>query len=193
MRILDCGISEPAYPSSDDVRDDARADGATALADGEPETLVHGDGLDQLDLHVRVVARHDHLLALRELDRTGHVRRTEVELRAIVVEERRVASALVLREDVDLCLELRVRRDRAGLAENLPALHVLALRTAQECACVVAGLCEVERLLEHLEPGDNGLRDLGANTHDLDFVAALDLTLLDAAGHDGAAAGDRED
>src|SRR3954468_10961440 len=176
-----------------DLGDDAGADGAATLADGEPQALVHGDRLDQLDLHVRVVARHDHLLALRELDRAGHIRRAEVELRAVVVEERRVPSALVLRQHVDLCLELRVRRDRARLCEHLATLDLLALRSAQESARVVAGLGVVERLLEHLEPGDDGLRDLGMDPDDLDLVARLDLALLDAAGHDGAAAGDRED
>src|SRR5215210_7625767 len=190
MRILLCGTGAPLLL---DFRDDAGADRATALADREAQALVHGDRLDQLDLHVRVVARHDHLLALRELDRTGHVRRAEVELRAVVVEERRVPPALVLREDVDLRLELRVRRDRARLGEYLPALDLLALGTAQERTSVVAGLGVVERLLEHLEPGDDGLRDFGMDADDLDLVARLDLALLDAAGHDGAAAGDRED
>src|SRR6476619_3685425 len=75
-----------------DLGDHAGSDGAAALADCEPETLIHRDRLDQLDLHVRVVARHDHLLAFRELDRAGHVGRPEVELRAVVVEERRVAA-----------------------------------------------------------------------------------------------------
>src|SRR5215210_3877839 len=190
MRILLCGTGAPLLL---DFRDDAGADRATALADREAQALVHGDRLDQLDLHVRVVARHDHLLALRELDRTGHVRRAEVELRAVVVEERRVPPALVLREDVDLRLELRVRCDRARLGEYLPALDLLALGTAQERTSVVAGLGVVERLLEHLEPGDDGLRDFGMDADDLDLVARLDLALLDAAGHDGAAAGDRED
>src|SRR3954468_11358409 len=101
MRILLCGTGAPLLRY---FRDDAGAHGAATLADGEPEPLVHGDRLDQLDLPVRVVARHDHLLALRELDRAGHVRRAEVELRTVVVEERRVPSALVLREDVDLRL-----------------------------------------------------------------------------------------
>ena len=31
--------------------DDAGADGAAALADGEAQALVHGDRLDQLDHH----------------------------------------------------------------------------------------------------------------------------------------------
>src|SRR5919205_2257426 len=83
----------------DDLRDRAGADRAAALADREAKTLIDGDRLDQLDLHLRVVARHDHLLALRQLDRARPVRRAEVELRPVAVEERRVAAALLLRED----------------------------------------------------------------------------------------------
>src|SRR5512132_1566212 len=129
MRILLCGTGAPLVA---DFGDDARAHGAATLADGEPEALIHGDRLDQLDLHVRVVARHDHLLALRELDRAGHVRRAEVELRPVAVEERRVASALVLRQDVDLGVEVRVRGDRPRPRADLAALDVLALRTTEE-------------------------------------------------------------
>src|SRR4051812_7772044 len=194
MRIF-CATCRLPFPERSllvDLRDDAGADGAAALADREPEPLVHGDRLDQLDLHVRVVARHDHLLALRKLDRARHVRRAEVELRAVVVEERRVAAALVLGEDVHLGLEVRVRRDRGGLRQHLAALDLLTLDATKERTRVVAGLREVERLLEHLEPGDDGLLGLGMDPDDLDLVARLDLALLDAAGDDGAATRDRE-
>ena len=34
-----------------DLGDDAGADGAAALADGEAQALVHGDGGDELHLH----------------------------------------------------------------------------------------------------------------------------------------------
>src|SRR5205823_11450447 len=91
MRILLCGTGAPLLL---DCRDHAGADGAAALANREAQSLVHGDWLDQLDVHVRVVARHDHLLALRELDRARHVRGAEVELRPVVVEERRMPAAL---------------------------------------------------------------------------------------------------
>ncbi len=100
--------------------------------------------------------------------------------------------ALVLREDVDLGLEVRVRRDRAGLGQHLAALDLLTLRPAEQRAGVVARLREVEELVEHLEAGDDGLLDLLVDADHLDLVAALDLALLDAAGDDGAAAGDRE-
>ena len=67
---------------------------------------------------VHVVARHDHLGAFRQHHFARHVGRAEVELRTVVGEERRVTAALVLRQDVDLGLEVRVRLDRAGLART---------------------------------------------------------------------------
>src|SRR3954447_9765395 len=146
MRIFCCATCPYPFlvPSLlDDLGDGAGADRATAFTDREAEALIHGDRLDQLDLHLRVVARHDHLLALRELDRAGHVRRAEVELRPVAVEERRVPPALVLREDVDLRVEVRVRRDRARLREHLATLDLLALDAAEERTGVVAGLREV--------------------------------------------------
>ena len=101
--------------------------------------------------------------------------------------------ALVLGEDVDLArLEVGVRRDRARPGENLAALDLLALDAAEQRARVVAGLSVVERLVEHLKPGDDGLLDLRVNPDDLDLVAGLDLALLDAARDHRAAARDRE-
>ena len=64
----------------------------------------------------------------------GHVRRAEVELRPVAVEERRVTAALFLLQHVHLGLELRVRGDRARLRQHLPALHVVALDAAQQAA-----------------------------------------------------------
>ena len=50
--------------SLDDLGDAAGTNGAATLADREAQALVHGDRLDQLDQHLGVVARHDHLGAL---------------------------------------------------------------------------------------------------------------------------------
>src|SRR5215216_5166591 len=98
----------------DYLGNDARADGSPALSDCEPEALVHGDRLDQLDLHLGVLARRNELAALGELDYAGDVSRAEVELRPIAGDERRVTAALLLLQAVDLRLVLRMRRDRAG-------------------------------------------------------------------------------
>ena len=83
----------------------------------------------------------------------GHVGGAEVELRPVVGEERRVPAALFLGQDVDLGLELGVRRDRARLGQHLAALDVLALGAAQQHADVVAGLALVQQLAEHLDAG----------------------------------------
>src|SRR5690606_23379493 len=136
--------------SLDDLRDATGADGAATLADREAEALVHGDRLDQLDGHLGVVTGHDHLGALGEGNNARHVRGTEVELRTVVVEERRVAAALLLVEDVGLALELRVGSRGARLDDDLAALDVLALDAADEETDVVAGLALVEQLAEHL-------------------------------------------
>src|SRR3954463_10118952 len=191
------GIRRALAPTSgwallDHLRDHARADRAAALADGEAQALVHGDRLDELDLHLDVVAGHDHPGALGQLGHAGDVGRAEVELRPVPGEERRVTAALLLLEHVDLGLELGVRRDRAGLAQHLAALDVLALGPAEQAADVVAGLALVEDLAEHLDAGDDGLLSV-VDAHYLDLVAGVDDALLDAAGRDRAAAGDRED
>jgi hypothetical protein len=68
----------------------------------------------------------------------GDVGGADVELRAVVGEERRVTAALFLLEDVDLALELLVRGDAARLREHLAALDVVLLDAAQEAADVVA-------------------------------------------------------
>src|SRR5512135_955383 len=170
-----------------DLRDDAGADGAAALADRKAQALFHRDRADQLDRHLDVVARHHHLDALRQLHRTRHVRRAEVKLRPIALEERRVTPALLLRQHVHLALELGVRRDRARLRQHLATLHFLALRAAQQHAHVVARLPLVEQLAEHLDARAGGL-ERRAQPHDLDFVVHLHDAALDAARHHRAAA-----
>src|ERR1700683_719570 len=123
-----------------DLDDPAGANGPAAFANGEAQALLHGDRLDQLDLHLGVVAGQHHLSAFRQLHHAGHVRGPEVELRTVVVEERRVPTALVLGQDVHLRLELGVRGVGARLDDDLAALDLVALGAAKEQAGVVARL-----------------------------------------------------
>src|ERR1700679_3900216 len=171
----------------DDRGDDAGSDGTATFADGEAQLLFHRDGDDQLDFDRHVVARHHHLGAFRKLHDAGHVRRAEIELRTVVGEERRVTAALVLRQHVHFRLEVRVRRDRARLGQNLAALHALAVHAAQQAADVVARLALVEQLAEHLHAGHDGL-GRRTDAHDLDFLAHLHDAAVDTAGDDRAAA-----
>src|SRR5215831_7483329 len=193
-----CGGQGPGGPAAaaacllQDLGDPARADRPATLADGEQQALFHCDRLDELHRHLGAVTRQHHLRALRQVDHAGHVGGTEVELRPVVVEERRVPPALVLGQDVDLALELGVRGVGARLDDDLAALHLLALDAAEQQAYVVAGLAVVQDLAEHLHAGDGrGLR-LFLDPDDVDALAGVDGATLDPAGHDGAAAGDRE-
>src|SRR5215471_16007453 len=52
----------------ENLGDHARADGLAALADREPHLLLERDRRDELDVHGDVVARHDHLHALGQVD-----------------------------------------------------------------------------------------------------------------------------
>ena len=67
----------------------------TTLTDSKRKTLLHSDGMNQLDGHLNVVARHAHLGSSRQVAYAGNIRRSEVELRTIVVEERSMTAALV--------------------------------------------------------------------------------------------------
>src|SRR5690349_272615 len=177
----------------DDLGDLTGAHSASTLADGELQALLHGDRLDQLHVHGGVVARHDHLGAAGQGHDARHVRGAEVELRAVVVEERRVTATLVLGQDVDLALELRVRGGGTRLGDDHAALDLLALHTAEQQRRVVARATLVEVLLEHLDGGRDGLERLRPNADDLHLLVHLDDAALDASGDHGAAAGDRED
>src|SRR3984885_8062873 len=175
----------------DDLGDYARADRATALSDGETQALVHGDRLDQFDLHLDVVPRHDHLDAVGQLGHAGDVGRAEVELRPVAREERGVTATLLLLQHVDLGLVLGVRRDRPRLAQHLAALDLLALGTAQQTADVVARLALVEDLAEHLNARDDR-RGRVVDADDFHRVPRVDDALLDEARGDRATARDRE-
>ena len=139
------------------LRHDTRADGTAAFANGEAQTLFHGDGVNQFHVEGGVVARHNHFHALIEGDHAGDVRGTEVELGTITSEERGMTSALFLVQDIDFALELAMRRDGAGLGQNLTALDIVAFDAAQEHADVVASLTLIEDFTEHLDTGASRL------------------------------------
>src|SRR4029077_11984211 len=96
-----------------------------------------------------------------------------------------------LGQHVDLGVELRVRRDTAGLGQHHPTLHVLLVDTTEEESNVVSSLAVVEQLPEHLDTSDDGLL-VRVEPDQSHFLSDLDLAALYSSGRNSSAAGDRE-
>src|SRR6266849_2618297 len=182
-------------PSSlllDDFRGGAGAYGLAAFADGEPEAGLDRDGLTEGDFHLDVVAWHDHLDTVGQLDLACDVGGAHVELRAVARQERRMPPTLFLAQDVNLGLELGVGLDGAGLRQNLAAHNVFTLDAAEQHTDVVAGLARLHVLVEHFGSGGDRHGAVRVGDDDLDSLVPLQLAALDPSGRDSAATFDRE-
>src|SRR6267154_2202511 len=84
-------------------------------------------------------------------------------------------------------------RPPSRIAKRRPSSMAIGWISSIVISPLSPGLTLVEDLAEHLDARDDGLRRRGVDADDLDGVARVDDALLDAAGRDGAAAGDRED
>src|SRR3989449_1853696 len=160
-----------------DLGGHAGADGAAAFADRKPQLLLHRDRRDQLDRHLRVVPRHHHLHPRRQLHRPRHVRRPQVKLRPIPLEERRMPPAFLFGQDVHLALKLRVRRDAPRLRQHHPPLHLVLLPPPQQQPHVVPRLPLIQQPAEHLHPPHHHLL-VRPKPHHLHFPPHLHLPPL---------------
>src|SRR5215813_2156353 len=125
-------------PLRQDFANRARAHGASTFTDREAQAFLHSYRRDQLDRQRYVVARHHHFGACWKFGDSSHVRRSEVELRTIALEERRMTSTFFLRQYVHFSLELRVRRDRCRFGQYHTALHIFLRCATQKQSSVVA-------------------------------------------------------
>src|SRR3990172_3827220 len=191
MRIFWSALTV-TMPLLRDLRDDAGAHGAPALADREPQLLLHRHRLDQLDRHRHVVPRHHHLHPRRQRAHPRHVRRPEVELRPVPVEKRRVPPAFVFAQDVDFRLELLVPLDRPRLRQHLPTLHFIFVNASKQRADVIAGPPLIEELPEHLHPRHHRLLHRLLHPHDLDLFPYLHNPPLHPTRHHRPPPRDRE-
>ena len=168
-RVLANALKGTAAPGCDSPKtetellenlgNNARTNGSAAFTDSEAETLLAGDRSDELNGEGDVVARTAHINAFRKLDNTGNVGGSEVELRSVTGNEGFLASAFFFGQNVYLTLELGVRMNRSGLAQNLSTLDLVLGNAAEQAADVVAGLCLGQELVEHLDAGnDDGAR-----------------------------------
>src|SRR5438034_61075 len=147
---------------------------------------------DQLNHQLYVVSGHYHLGARGKLCHSGDIRRAQIKLRAISLEERRVPSAFFFRQNVNLSFELGVWRDRTTFRQHHATLHFIFADTAQQKSSIVSRHAFIELLLEHLHAGDHRLSGL-AEADDFNFFSHLHLAALDSARDHRAAPRDRED
>src|SRR6185437_14450791 len=94
-----------------DFGDGARAHRAATFTNRKPRPFLQRHRSMQLHLHRDVVAWNHHLDAFGQPNRPRHIGGADVKLGPIAVEEGGVASALFLREHIDLRLELLMRLD----------------------------------------------------------------------------------
>ena len=117
----------------------------------------------------------------------GDVRGPEEELRLVAAEERRVPSAFVLAQDVNLTLELQPGPDRSGSGNHLAPPDLVALDASQQQADVLASFALVQRFVERLDAGADTFENV-AQAEDFDLLAHGDDALLDLAGRHRAPA-----
>src|SRR5690554_2878223 len=177
--------------SGDNLGNHAGTNGTATFANREAQTFFHGDRSDQGNVQLDVVARHDHFHTFGQFARTGHVSGTEVELRAIAFEERSVTTAFILAQHVHFSFELGVRLDGARLGQNLTALNVFTLGTAQQNTNVLTGTTFVEQLAEHLNTSTGGLDGIFDTNNFHFFLDAHDAT-LNTTSHNSTATGNGE-
>src|SRR3546814_12633150 len=88
-------------------------------------------------------------------------------------------SSDVCSSDLDFGIEISVRRNGAGLRQNLTALHFLTANATDQGADVIAGLTLIKQLAEHFHASDGRLlRRL--DTDDFDFFTYFDNASFDA-------------
>src|SRR5215813_1224431 len=82
------------------LRNGTRTDSASAFTNREPQSLLQCHRRDQLDRQTHIVSRHHHLHAFRQLRRSRYIRRSEIKLRPVSLEERCMPSSLLFRQYV---------------------------------------------------------------------------------------------
>ena len=129
--------------------------GTTTFADSETKTYVTCYRVNQIHLDGHVVTGHHHFHTLRQLDFAGYVERADVELRTIVIVERRVATAFLFLQDIYLSLEFGVGFHFTRVRDHHTTFDFVFVDTAKQQTYVVTCLSFVQDLAEHFHTGNH--------------------------------------
>ena len=127
----------------------------TTFTDSKTETYVDSNSVDKFYSNLYVITRHYHFSAFGEVNLTGAVHGTEVELRTILVAERSVTTTFLFLQYVDRSLEFLVRSDYTRVSDNHTTLDFLLVDTAEEETYVVTSFTLIEELTEHFNASYN--------------------------------------
>src|SRR5574344_2809791 len=164
----------------------------TAFANCEAQALLDGNRGNQRNLHGYVIARHYHFRAFRQLYHARYVRGTEIELRTITIEERRMTAAFFFCQHVYLGFGLGVRMNAVRLCQYLATLYLITLHATQQRAYVIACQSFIQGLTEHFQSGDDRALLLFLHADNLNVIAYLGGTTFDTSGSYGTTTSDRE-
>src|SRR5205085_6810723 len=173
------------------LRDRSCADGVTAFANRESQPFFQCHRRDQSHFAADVVSRHHHFHARGQFHVSGHVRGAEIKLWTIAREEWRVPPAFFFGQHIRFRFEFGVWRNRARLANHLPAFHIFFFRAAQQQSNVVARNPFVQQFAEHLHSGHN-LFLRGTESHNFDFFAHFHFAAFDSSRHHRTPSGNRK-
>ena len=176
-----------------DLRDNAGTNRSAAFTNSETKTFFHSNRLNKNNFHVDVIAGHNHFNAFGKLDSTRNVRRSDEELRSVMVEECGMTAAFVFRKNVNLRFEFRTGFHGAGLRNNLTLFDVGSVDTAEQSAYVIACHSFVQLLVEHFQTGNNGRNGLIDQAYDFGRIANLRNTSFYTTGSNGTTTGNREE
>ena len=126
------------------------------------------------------------------MDLTGHVRRADIELRLIPLEEWSVTSAFLFSQNVDLGGEFCMRRNKAWLGQNLTSFNLITFNTAKQKTDIITGLTAIEQFAEHFNTGHDNLAGI-TKTDDFHFLIDVDHTLFNTSRSNRTTTLDRED
>ena len=161
-----------------DFGDLTRTYRTATFTDCETQTFVASNRSDEFHVDSYVVTRHYHFYTFGESDFARYVKRTDVELRTVVVVERSVTTTFFFLQDINLSLEFRVGFYLSRVADYHTTFDFVLVDTTEQQTYVVTSFTLIQQLAEHFNTSYNRLL-VFTQTEDFNFVTYMDNTSFD--------------
>ena len=175
-----------------DFGDLTRTYRTATFTDCETQTFVASNRSDEFHVDSYVVTRHYHFYTFGESDFARYIKRTDVELRTVVVVERSVTTTFFFLQDINLSLEFRVGFYLSRVADYHTTFDFVLVDTTEEETYVITSFSLIEEFAEHFHTGNNRFLAIGTETDDLNLITYFDDTGFDTTGSNSTTTGNRE-